>query len=376
MRFLIIIAILMLGVTAYAAAYPPATITSDTDDITVGNLDCGTTYEIRVRERNNGVFTNSNTYQKATLPCPTPTPTPTPSPTPTPTPTPTATPTPSPTPTATPTPTPTPQPGFPDDSNTGVPAGTTLTPYSGENPVRTNGAVIDSKSIQCIHIEAQGVVIKNSAITCPNSADHYAVYSQDNSSQPSVTIQDSSIDCLNTNGNATGEANFTLRRVKITGCENGGDVNQNYDVQDSYVKMIYNGGGAHADGFQMACGHFQQGASGCGTNYALGAKNVHLIHNTILSIDDQGAYGTSAMISNRLTNGNVNGPDQDIVINSNLLAYGSYPLYCEQDGAHYINGQVTNNAFIRGAFGYSADCSDEVQSGNYDYFTGQPITLP
>lgn len=111
----------LLAFPAAAAAYPPATLTSDTGSITVAGLDCATQYEIRVREWNGSAWTNRNTYTQSTAACPTPTPTPTPSPTPTatptatPSPTPTETPTPSPTPTetATPTPTATPAPGSP-----------------------------------------------------------------------------------------------------------------------------------------------------------------------------------------------------------------------------------------------------------------------
>jgi hypothetical protein len=74
------------------------------------------------------------------------------------------------------------------------------------------------------------------------------------------------------------------------------------------------------------------------------------------------------------------GGDRDVLIENNLLAGGAVAIYCEQ-GAKGINYRVINNAFTRrfgpkvGFYGVSTDCSDEEQSGNYYYETGQPVTL-
>ncbi len=81
--------------------------------------------------------TSSPTGSPTDTPTSTPTDSPSTPPTQSPSTSPSATPTEPPTETATPTPTPTPSPttppagGFPDAANTGVPAGTTLTPYNG-----------------------------------------------------------------------------------------------------------------------------------------------------------------------------------------------------------------------------------------------------
>lgn len=55
---------------------------------------------------------------------------------------------------------------FPDASNTGVPAGTVLTPYAGPCTVTIDGSVIDAKLVACdeLAIRASKVVIKNSRI--------------------------------------------------------------------------------------------------------------------------------------------------------------------------------------------------------------------
>ena len=76
-----------------------------------------------------------------------------------------------------------------------------------------------------------------------------------------LRLEDTEIDCRNTNGTAVGEANVTARRLNIHGCENGFDMNQNVTVEDSYIHDLYNGGSAHMDGIQMATGHFVDGHS-------------------------------------------------------------------------------------------------------------------
>lgn len=78
-------AVIAVVFAAVAVAYPPATLTSTDSTITVAGLDCATNYQIRVRELINGVWTNSNLYQKATTACADPSPTPTTTPTATPT---------------------------------------------------------------------------------------------------------------------------------------------------------------------------------------------------------------------------------------------------------------------------------------------------
>jgi hypothetical protein len=255
---------------------------------------------------------------------------------------------------------------FPGPSNTGVPAGTSLSAYTGPSTITTPGTVIDGKTMGCIRVSAPGVVIRRSKISCSGG---YAVLSGDGDySGERLLIEDTEIDCKHTGGTALGEANFTLRRVDISGCENGGDINQNVTVEDSYVHDLYNEGSAHTDGFQMASGHYENG------NLVAGSLNVTISHNTIYGMGADGSFGTSAIISNH-------GADRNILIQDNLLAGGAVALYCEQ-GAKGTNYRVLNNAFSRkfkhtvGYYGPSTDCSDETQAGNYIYETGQPLNLP
>ena len=234
--------------------------------------------------------------------------------------------------------------------------------------ISTANTVITGKTLGCIQVSAPGVVIRNSRISC--SGGGIAVTVDDRVSTSTVlTIEDSEITC---NGPGTGlsEADFTLRRVNIHDCENGLDVNQNVTIEDSYIHDLYNGGGSHADGIQFA-------SRWNGSTYVKGVDNVTIRHTTIFSIGPDGSFGTSAIISN--TSG-----DQNVSIDSNLLAGGAYTLYCEGGTlgpAQGTNYRVTNNHFTTrfkstvGFYGPTTGCGDETASGNAYHETGLPVPL-
>jgi len=260
----------------------------------------------------------------------------------------------------TPAPTSTPSPGsggFPDASNTGVPAGTKLSAYSGANTISAANAVIDGKTLSGqITVDAPGVVIRNSKI---NGTVHV-----DDDSDNSLLLENVEIDCGGGN-TGVGEANVTVRRANIHGCENGFDMNQNFDVRDSYIHGLVLGG--HEDGMQFAYGHYENG------QIVSASRNLTIMHNTIFGTSDSGGFGTSAIISNK-------GGDTNVLIQNNLMAGGAYTIYCEQ-GAKGTNYRVLDNHFTTrfkssvGYYGISTDCGDETQSGNVIEETGQPVRL-
>jgi chitodextrinase len=251
---------------------------------------------------------------------------------------------------------------YPDASNTGVPGGTALAAYTGPSTITTANTVIDGKSLGCIAVAATGVVIRNSRVSCSSG---YAVFVRDNGAG-SLLVEDSDITCNNSNATGVGEANVTLRRVDLSGCENGLDVNQNITVEDSYIHDLYNGGGAHMDGLQFASGHFTNG------QLVTGVLNVTVRHNTIYALDPSGSFGTSALITDLPGHTNV-------LIENNLLAGGAYTLYCAEGTG--INYRVINNHFSTrfkstvGYYGPATQCSDDQQSGNVIHETGLPLSL-
>ena len=173
--------------------------------------------------------------------------------------------------------------GFPDASNTGVPPGTTLTAYNGPSIITAPNTVIDSKSMGCVDIETTGVVIRNSRIAgrCDFVVDVHG------GSGTSVTITDTEIDCQDFNGGGNGVVgdDIVLLRVNIHGCENGGSIDGNWEVRDSYIHDFFiNNPTTHSDGLQTFGG----------------VSNVQVIHNTIMAFDENnpGAqYPTSAIIA-------------------------------------------------------------------------------
>ncbi len=134
----------------------------------------------------------------------------------------------SPTPTPAPTPTPVPgscpnaqhMPGGPDgmggcwpyEGNTGIPAGTTLTNYTGTCTITVANTVIDSKTVNCnLDIRAQNVTITKSQI------NGYIMVDDTRCDSASVTISDSRIHVADINFRGLIYCSYTAIRVNVTG---------------------------------------------------------------------------------------------------------------------------------------------------------------
>ncbi|HZR29630.1 MAG TPA: Ig-like domain-containing protein [Terriglobales bacterium] len=268
---------------------------------------------------------------------------------------------------------------WPDATNTGVPPGKTLTIVNGDIEITAPNTVIDAKDIRgCVLVNAPGVVIKRSRINCAgfvvvtnNSASIY----HGGYTGAGLLIEDSEVSCLDgngmpANGTAIGDNNFTVRRLNIHGCENGFDVDLNADIEDSYIHDLFQSAVAHTDGLQSADG-----------------SNLTINHNTIYgdspgcpNTDGSGCGGTSAININNCDPAMRTCPtSSNTTVSNNLIAGGSYTLYCPIKPT--VNFRVLNNHFSTvfsskgGAFGFSSDCGDEIQSGNVVHETNQPLTL-
>lgn len=281
-----------------------------------------------------------------------------PSASPTSSPSPSTSPSSSPTPTPTSSPTPTGSPtgplalcmprlaecGYPHLGNTGVPAGTTLTPYTGPNRITTADTVIDGKHINgCLTIRAAGVVIRNSLIT---STGCFHVINMDGGT---LAITDSEIDCVTGNGNGIAWARFAALRVYIHDCENALEMGAGSSVVDSYLHAREVGDG-HADVIQSQ-----------------GGNNVVVRHNTFAAPNPI----TASIITNPTANHNW-------LVEDNFFAAGAYTIYCPEQGTNFV---VRNNRFygpigkngtwtldpFRPAFGFTDACghSGIAWTGNY-----------
>lgn len=234
---------------------------------------------------------------------------------------------------------------YPNETNTGVPAGTTLIVFNGNMNINTANTIVDGRDIHgCVVVTAPGVIIRKSKITCTNS---YVVDVQTFGSKGvRATIQDSEISCNDGPGTAIGEINVNVYRSNIHGCENGADVDENADFLDNYIHDLWNGGGAHTDGIQTQVGH-----------------NLLIQHNTIYSMGKDGSFGTSAFIepSSGVSN---------ITLKNNLVGGGAYTIYCHNAGSSF---QLINNRFTTafstkvGFYGPITECTHTTNSGNVYY---------
>jgi hypothetical protein len=249
-----------------------------------------------------------------------------------------------------------PPPGsFPNAGNTGVPAGVTLTPYTG-SATPAAGALITGKLVTtCLHIVNPGVVIRNSRIqaSCGWIVDAEIT----TAASTWLLIEDSEIIGPASAIGCLGEFGFIARRVEIRGCANGLDGDRNFTIADSYIHSLPTEGSAqHGDGIQSCC-----------------AANVVIRHNTILGrsgdLSGNGGNTTSAIILPI-----ANPPAGPILIENNFLGGGAYTLYC----ATTANQTVRNNTFARrpgplgAAFGYHDNCQLATWSGNVND-AGQPV---
>lgn len=255
---------------------------------------------------------------------------------------------------------------WPDSTNTGVPAGTSLTP-SGSVTTSANNQIIDALDITNGHIIVNhtGVLIKRCRIKQVD--EPYLVY-------PNATgliVQDCEMD-----GDVSGttgisvENGVTYIRCDIHDCENGGNVGANSSgnpalIQDSWFHdLAPEGSGFHTDGLQFDSDasyltiehcHFQpipsgiRNATSCiNLGNEVGFTNNHITINNNL-IDGRGCG--SAVYLPRYSGWS------NIAVTSNRILSGDNG-YCDGgNAATYPGGGVTTF------------------TGNVDHLTGAALAV-
>lgn len=262
--------------------------------------------------------------------------------------------------------------GFPDASNTGVPAGTNLSAYTGPNPITSCGTVIDSKIINGIDIHASNgttsastpcVTIKNSQINGPID-DSYST-SAVCGSHPCgpVNITDSNITYDNPHQGNVIETNFNLLRVNEKGGRTGAICDGYCTLTDSYLHDNYFVSPEHMGSF-MSNGN--------------GGRAITLTHNTFFCNVEAGSPGAGN--SNGGCSGDLNffgdfATISNIVVNNNYFSASTGDFYyCVNTGA-FQNAKAfptgnhltwTNNVFQAGASGKCGDAGpvSDWQAGN------------
>ena len=239
---------------------------------------------------------------------------------------------------------------FPDATNTGVPAGVTLTPYYGDLVISTPGAAIERLDIRGnVTINADNVTLKN----CKVTSSAFSVISIDEGAA-GVVVQDCEINGQGATNNSRGiGGQGTFLRNNIYNVENGINVQgSNTVIQDNYIHDLAASGVTRYDGIQI-----------------LGnVSDITISDNNVINSHDGSAI--------RITNyyGGVNG----VVIDDNKLSGGDFAVVSEEKSFNsgQITGvQVTNNYLHKGDNDYSYVTNNSVfWEGNIDLDTGLAVT--
>ncbi len=232
----------------------------------------------------------------------------------------------------------------PGPHNTGVPAGTTLTP-SGSIRVETDGMVIEDLDIAGeVAILANNVTLRRVRI---RSGDYYPIRYFDNDNT-GLVIEDSEIEGTSDDATASVSfSNYTARRLNIHGAADGFKADSNVLIEDSWIHDLRNGTDQHNDGVQST-----------------GGPNVTLRNNWI-----SGASNAAVQT------GDLGGATENLTIECNWLGGGGWTLNIRGTGATVpVNTKILRNVFSRDA-GYgpwTIDDPNPTIEGN-TYEDGEPI---
>lgn len=249
---------------------------------------------------------------------------------------------------------------WPGEGNTGVPAGTTLTNYTGPCTITTNGTTINAQMVNCgpLVIRAANVTITNSLVN--DGINIETAYC----GSASLTITDSHIDMPESvsggNSGSTGllRCNYTANRVNVTGGRRSMYCVSNCTIENSWVHAqgVDEAGGAHFSGIRMEQnGTFRHNSITCEATRA-GADSGCSAGLT--------GYGDFAPVRNNLIERNLfyrGGAG-----GSTVCAYGG-----SSDGKPYSSGaehiRFIGNRFVRGGNGH---CGNLQTAIHYD--AGRP----
>lgn len=228
--------------------------------------------------------------------------------------------------------------GWPGPTTTGVPPGTTLTPYAGACLITTAGTVIDGKTVDCdLEIHAANVVIENSKVNGLVFLDA----DLPGADQWSFTLQDSEVNGGPVQRAVVSDGNMTVLRSNIYGGETAVHCSENAVscvVRDSWLHGQY-----LPDDQPWHLGGFQSN----------GGTGIEIRHNSIVCDHAANSIGEGctgdlnlipdfAVVSNATIDDNRFGANLD----ASFCTYGgdkSTSPYPKADHVAY-----TNNVFARG----------------------------
>jgi pectate lyase len=238
--------------------------------------------------------------------------------------------------------------GMPNADTAGVPAGVTLTNYTGPMNITKPGTVIDGKIINGqLNVYAANVTIRNCII---RSDGWWGIEGEQASN---LRVENCDIIGGNLpNSGILGAGTFVgndISHVSI-GIQLTGGAST---VRGNYIHdLFYGNGDPHYDGITL-----------------LGGQNHVIIEHNTFSVPQDG--GTASILI-----GNNFGPVNDVLINNNLmLGDPSYTVYFNKDATNIV---FTNNYVERGYYGYYvSDGAMPPMSGNVQWDNRKdPIPYP
>ena len=223
---------------------------------------------------------------------------------------------------------------WPDASNTGVPAGIVLRPYTGPMRITQAGAVIDGYDIRgSITVAAPDVTIRNSRVTG-------RIDTGDSNSNPRTLIQRVEIvgpyDSAADGGfAAVGYTGFTCDGCKVRGWGKGFALVEDAIVRNSWVYDIV----VHGDP--------ARGGSHNETIISLGGTNLQILNNRLDAGNAPNVSASLALYSQMEAFNNV-------LVQGNLFDGGGYCVYAGLAGSY----GASNTRFIGNTFGtkYGSRC--------------------
>ncbi|MCJ9699539.1 Ig-like domain-containing protein [Bradyrhizobium sp. SHOUNA76] len=229
---------------------------------------------------------------------------------------------------------------WPDATNTGVPAGVTLTP-SGDVIITQAGAVVSGLNITgSVYIRADNVTLENCKIT----SGGWAGVTIDSGVKGAV-VQNCTIDGTGRAPDGTGNQGImgsgTFIGNNIFNVENGIVPGSNSVIQGNYIHDLHAGGSPHYDGIQIDGG----------------LSNIQISGNSIIN---QWGWTSAVMIDNDF------GPVSNVTVTNNLLTGGAYTVYADSNlGTASITGVSFTNNHMGGA-----QYGDALIRGNNSVFSG------
>ena len=227
------------------------------------------------------------------------------------------------------------QTGFPDATNTGVPAGTVLSRYTGPCNITTTTTItgVDASACSAILVSAPNVVITRSLLPRVDAT---------RGGTASVTVSDSTVRAGSWVGGAIWGYNITATRVNVTGGQHSVHCAGNCTVTDSWLHDQYNPDGQsfHNNAFI--------------TN---GGSNMVVRHNTLhctalLNATDGGCtadvslFGDFDPVTNVLVEGNL------LRANASSISYCAYGGHSPSKAYPIATGiKYRDNVFERGSNG-------------------------